>query len=84
MLDNLPNYRGLKNNIFHYHTFYLIFNFYLFCSTGSSSTSPNVAMRGLGLSTGTEDDLPKSIIVTNVEQSVFDNPQLKVTKMYIL
>jgi len=46
-------------------------------STGSSSTSPNVAMRGLGLSTGTEDDLPKSIIVTNVEQSVFDNPQLK-------
>ena len=35
-------------------------------------------MRGLGLSTGTEDDLPKSIIVTNVEQSVFDNPQLKV------
>ena len=41
-------------------------------------------MRGLGLSTGTEDDLPKSIIVTNVEQSVFDNPQLKVTKMYIV
>ena len=37
-------------------------------------------MRGLGLSTGTEDDLPKSIIVTNVEQSVFDNPQLKVIK----
>ena len=31
------------------------------------------------MSTGTEDDLPKSIIVTNVEQSVFDNPQLKVT-----
>lgn len=44
-------------------------------STGSSSTSPNVVMRGLGPST--EDELPKSIIVTNVETSVFENPQLK-------
>jgi hypothetical protein len=34
-------------------------------------------MRGLGLSSGTEDELPKSIIVTNVGLSVFDNPQLK-------
>ena len=34
-------------------------------------------MRGLGPST--EDELPKSIIVTNVETSVFENPQLKVT-----
>ena len=34
-------------------------------------------MRGLGPST--EDELPKSIIVTNVDTSVFDNPQLKVS-----
>ena len=33
-------------------------------------------MRGLGPST--EDELPKSIIVTNVDTSVFENPQLKV------
>lgn len=44
-------------------------------STGSSSTSPNVAMRGLG--PGTEDELPKSIIVTNVDRSVFNNSQVK-------
>ena len=34
-------------------------------------------MRGLGPST--EDELPKSIIVTNVDTSVFENPQLKVS-----
>ena len=50
----------------------------VFNSPGSSSASPNVAMRGLGLSPGTEDELPKSIIVTNVDLSVFDNPQQKV------
>ena len=37
-------------------------------------------MRGLGPST--EDELPKSIIVTNVDTSVFDNPQLKVSCFY--
>jgi len=43
--------------------------------SGSSSTSPNVVMRGLGPSA--EEELPKSIIVTNVDTSVFENPQLK-------
>jgi len=44
-------------------------------SPGSSSTSPNVVMSGL--EPNTEDELPKSIIVTNVDTSVFDNSQLK-------
>ena len=33
-----------------------------------------------GLEPNTEDELPKSIIVTNVDTSVFDNSQLKVTR----
>ena len=46
--------------------------------SGSSSTSPNVVMRGLGPSA--EEELPKSIIVTNVDTSVFNNSQVKVTR----
>ena len=49
------------------------------------SLSPNGAMSGdqrdsLNVS-GEEDELPKSIIVTNVDLSVFDNLDIKVIKM---
>ena len=49
------------------------------------SLSPNGAMSGdqrdsLNVS-GEEDELPKSIIVTNVDLSVFDNLDVKVIKM---
>ena len=48
------------------------------------SLSPNGAMSGdqrdsLNVS-GEEDELPKSIIVTNVDLSVFDNLDIKVIK----
>ena len=49
------------------------------------SLSPNGAMSGdqrdsLNVS-GEEDELPKSIIVTNVDLSVFDNLDIKVIKI---
>ena len=49
------------------------------------SLSPNGAMSGdqrdsLNVS-GEEDELPKSIIVTNVDLSVFDNLDIKVMKI---